>query len=374
MPASGADNLPKQPFNGATLRQVVRVSIGGEKLRLRLSNAFGDSPLILRSVFVGPSRSSKGGVIDPHSQFPVLFNGNASAMIPAGAEYLSDAVLMTVPPLSDVTITMLIERAPHSITSHDGARATSFLVSGNHVLDDHFSSPESFTHWYFLAGVEVQGISNVASVVTLGDSITDGHGSSTDANNRWPDVLAARLSKVHLGVVNRGIGGNRVLQDGLGPNALARFDRDVLATPGARYLIILEGVNDIGVLDRTESHTVETHNALVREIEAAYVQIVARAHSQGIAIFGGTVMPFRGSNYYHLSDQTEADRNALNQWIRTSGVFDSVIDFDKAMRDPSRPDHLDPAVDCGDHLHPNPTGYMRMGELVPLDLFWQLNQ
>jgi lysophospholipase L1-like esterase len=367
--AAGADNLPKQSFDGATLRESVRVSIGGDKLRVRLSNAFGDSPLILRSVFVGPSRSTKGGVIDPHSQFPVLFNGNASAMIPAGAEYLSDAVLMTVPPLSDVTITMLIERAPHSITSHDGARATSFLVSGNHVLDDHLTSPESFTHWYFLAGIEVQGISNVGSVVALGDSITDGHAATTDANDRWPDVLASKLSKVHFGVVNRGIGGNRVLADGLGPSMLSRFDRDVLATPGARYLIVLEGVNDIGGLDRTESHTAETHSALVREIEAAYAQIVARAHSQGIAVFGGTVTPFRGSDYYRPSDRTEADRNALNQWIRTSGVFDAVIDFDKAMRDPSRPDHLDPAVDCGDHLHPNPTGYVRMGELVPLDLF-----
>jgi lysophospholipase L1-like esterase len=374
MAAWGAENFPKQPLNGATLRQVVRVSVGGEKLRLRLSNAFGDSPLVLQSVFVGPSRSNKAGMIDPHSQIPVLFNGNASVMIPAGAEYLSDAVLMNVPPLSDVTITMLIERAPHAITTHSGAHATSLLVSGNHVLDNRLSSPESFTHWFFLAGVEVQAAPNVASVVTFGDSITDGHGSSTDANDRWPDVLAARLSKAHIGVVNRGIGGNRVLQDGLGPNALARFDRDVLATPGARYLIVLEGVNDIGGLDRTEPHPAETHNALVREIEAAYVQIAVRAHSQGIAVFGGTVTPFRDSDYYHPSDQTEADRNALNQWIRTSGVFDSVIDFDKATRDPARPDHLDPAVDCGDHLHPNPAGYKRMGDLVPLDLFRQPSQ
>jgi lysophospholipase L1-like esterase len=367
MAAWGAENFPKQPLNGTTLRQVVRVSIGGEKLRLRLSNAFGDSPLILRSVSIGPS--SKAGVIDPHTQIPVLFSGNASAMIPAGAEYLSDAVSMTVPPLSDVTITMLIERAPHTITTHSGAHATSWLASGNHVLDPQLSSPESFTHWFFLAGVEVQAASNSSTVVAFGDSITDGHGSLTDADDRWPDILAARLSKAHIGVVNRGIGGNRVLQDGLGPNALARFDRDVLATPGARYLIVFEGVNDIGGLDRTEAHAAETHNALVREIEAAYVQIAARAHSQGIAVFGATVTAFRDSDYYHPSDQTEADRNALNQWIRTSGVFDAVIDFDKVTRDPLRPDHLDPAVDCGDHLHPNPTGYKRMGELISLDLF-----
>jgi lysophospholipase L1-like esterase len=370
--AGGTDDLPKQPFDGATLRQIVRVSVGGTKLRLLLSNAFGDSPLVLQSVYVGRSRSSKVEMIDPHSQLPVLFNGNASVTIPAGAEYLSDAVLMNVPALSDVTITMLIEKAPHTITTHSGARATSLLVAGNHVLDNPLSSPESFPHWFFLGDVEVQGALNVASIVTLGDSITDGHGATTDANDRWPDVLAARLSKAHIGVVNRGIGGNHVLQDGLGPNVLARFDRDVLATHGVRYLIVLEGVNDIGGLDRTEPHPAAMHNALVREIEAAYVQIVARAHSQGIAVFGATVTAFRDSGYYHPSDQTEADRNALNQWIKTSDVFDAVIDFDKAMRDPARPDHLDPTVDCGDHLHPNPTGYKRMGEFVPLELFRQL--
>jgi lysophospholipase L1-like esterase len=372
--ADGADNLPKQSFDGATLRQSVRVSTGGAKLRLCLSNVFGDRPLVLRSVYVGPPRSSKNGVIDPHSQFSVLFNGNASVTIPAGAEYLSDAVMMTVPPLSDVTITILIDKAPNSITTHSGARATSFLVSGNHALDDRLSSPESFAHWYFLAGVEVQGAPNAGSVVALGDSITDGHGATTDANDRWPDVLAARLSKANIAVVNRGIGGNRVLADGLGPSALSRFDRDVLATPGARYLIVLEGVNDIGGLDRTTVHDPGVHRALVEALEAAFVDMAARAHSHGLTVFGGTVTPFRGSDYYHPSDQTEADRNALNQWIRTSGVFDAVIDFEKAMRDPSQPDHLDPAVDCGDHLHPNPTGYRRMGELVPLDLFRQPNQ
>jgi len=367
--ADGADNLPKQPFSGTTLRQVVRISIGGTKLRLRLSNAFGDGPLVLRSVYVSPSGPGKSGVVDPHTQLPVLFNGNAIAMIPAGAEYVSDAVSMTVPPLSDVTITMLIEAAPRSITTHSGARATSFLVSGDHVRDERLSAPETFAHWYFLAGVEVQGISKAASVVTLGDSITDGHAASTDANERWPDVLAARLSKAQIGVVNRGIGGNRVLADGLGPSMLARFDRDVTATPGARYLIVLEGVNDLGGLDRTSVHDSQAHDALVKALETAFVQIVARAHSQGLAVFGGTITPYRGSDYYHPSDQSEADRNALNHWIRTSGVFDSVIDFDKAMRDPSKPSFLDPEVDSGDHLHPNPIGYKRMGELVSLDLF-----
>ncbi len=367
--ADVAADLPKQSFDGATLRETVRISIGGSKLRLRLSNAFGDGPLVLRSVFVASSGTGKDGAIDAHSQVQIRFNGSTTTVIPAGAEYLSDAVPVQVPPLSDLTVTMLIERAPNSITTHAAARATSFLVSGNHVLEGKFSSPESFTHWYFLAGVEVQSISNVASVIAFGDSITDGHGAATDANERWPDVLATRLSQAHVGVVNRGIGGNRVLQDGLGPNALARFDRDVLATSGGRYVIVLEGINDLGGLDRTETHASETHEALVKALEGAFVQIVARAHSRGLTVFGGTLTPYVGSDYYHPSSQSEADRNALNQWIRTSGVFDAVIDFDKTMRDPAHPDRLDPEVDSGDHLHPNSVGYKRMGELIPLSFF-----
>jgi lysophospholipase L1-like esterase len=345
-------------------------------LRLRLSNAFGDRALVLRSVYAGPSLSGPSlphndGSIDPSLQHQVRFNGHAGTTIPAGAEYVSDAVPISVQPLSDVTITMLIDKAPNSITTHSGARTTSFAVAGDHLLEPRLPSPETFPHWYFLAGVEVQGTAKAAAVVTLGDSITDGHGASTDGNDRWPDVLAARLSKAQVAVVNRGIGGNRVLDDGLGPNALKRFDRDVLATPGAGYAIVLEGINDLGVLDRTEVHSAETHAALVEALEAAFSQIATQAHAHGIAVFGGTVMPFLGSAYYHPSEQSESDRKLLNQWIRTSGVFDAVIDFDKAMSDPAQPGHLDPSVDSGDHLHPNPAGYKRMGELIPLDLFRQ---
>ena len=205
--------------------------------------------------------------------------------------------------------------------------------------------------------------------MTLGDSITDGHGVALDTNARWPDELARRLSKAKIGVVNQGIGGNRVLEDGLGPNALARFGRDVLGTPGARYLIVLEGVNDLGGLDRVEVHSPEAHEAIVKALETAFVQMVERAHSHGIVVFGGTVTPYRGSDYYHPSQQSEADRIAFNEWIRTSGVFDAVIDFDKSMRDPAHPDRMDREVDSGDHLHPNPAGYKRMGEIVPLELF-----
>jgi lysophospholipase L1-like esterase len=367
--AVGAEDLPKQPFDGATLRQVVRISVGGTKLRLHLSNAFGDRALVVRSVYAGPAGSTGAGAVDPHSQFPVFFNGNAGATIPAGAEYVSDPVSITVAPLSDVTITMLIDSAPKSITTHSGARATTYLISGDHVIEDRFLSPETLPHWYFLAGVEVQGAPKVTSVVTLGDSITDGHGVALDTNQRWPDVLARRLSKARIAVVNQGIGGNRVLEDGLGPNALARFDRDVLGTTGARYLIVLEGVNDLGGLDRTAVHPPEAHDALVKALETAFVQIVDRAHSHGLVVFGGTVTPYRDSDYYHPSEQSEADRNALNQWIRTAGVFDAVIDFDKAMRDPAHPDRMDREVDSGDHLHPNPAGYERMGETIPLELF-----
>jgi lysophospholipase L1-like esterase len=276
---------------------------------------------------------------------------------------------MSSAPLSDLVVTMMIESAPEGVTFHSGARATSFLLSGDHVADAQFISPQTLTHWYFLAGVEVAGGKDVGAVVTLGDSITDGHGATTDANERWPDVLARRLVGDGVGVVNQGIGGNRVLQDSLGPNALARFDRDVLSTPGVRYLIILEGINDLGGLDRFEEHSKETHDALVEELKGAFRQMVERAHAHGIRVYGATLTPYLGSGYYHPSVRSEEDRQNLNRWIRTSSTFDDVIDFDALVRDPSDSDHLAPESDSGDHLHPGPAGYKRMGEGISLKLF-----
>ena len=228
-------------------------------------------------------------------------------------------------------------------------------------------------HWYQVSGVDVRLAGPVAAVVTLGDSITDGHGATTNGNDRWPDVLARRLQSAAktrgVGVLNAGIGGNRLLLDGLGPNVLARFDRDVLAPAGVRYLIVLEGVNDLGTLTRDVDVGQVEHDALVRRILSAYEQIAERARAHGIKVIGATILPYGGSAYYHPGPANEADRQAINQWIRQSKSFDAVVDFDKAMRDPTHPNQLSPACDSGDHLHPSPAGYRVMGEAIPLGLF-----
>jgi lysophospholipase L1-like esterase len=209
--------------------------------------------------------------------------------------------------------------------------------------------------------------------VVLGDSITDGRGSTTNGNNRWTNVLAQRLQDSRktrkIGVSNQGTGGNHLLTDGLGPNVLARFDRDVLAQAGVRWVIVFEGVNDLGGLAHGGEVSPADHAALVRQVLAAYQQIIARAHAQGLRVYGATITPYVGSDYYHPGPLSEADRQAVNQWIRAAGHFDAVIDFDAVMRDPQHPDHLLPAYDCGDHLHPSVEGYKAMGGAIPLDLF-----
>jgi lysophospholipase L1-like esterase len=211
--------------------------------------------------------------------------------------------------------------------------------------------------------------------VVLGDSITDGHGATTNGNDRWTDVLAQRLQSSSntrsIGVSNQGIGGNHLLTDGLGPNALARFDRDVLAPTGARWVILFEGVNDLGGLARNGEVTPVEHAALVKRVLSAYEQIILRAHAHGLRVFGATVTPYARSNHYHPGPLSEADRQAVNAWIRAPGHFDAVIDFDSIVRNPQHPDRLSAAFDCGDHLHPSPAGYRAMGEAIPLSLFAQ---
>jgi lysophospholipase L1-like esterase len=336
---------------------------------LHLSNAFGERSLKLRSVYAAVSKTVKGGEVSPALQHEVDFSKQTAVEIPAGAEYLSDVVPVEVPPFADVAITFVVESAPAVVTSHPGARATTYVATGEHSLDENLPQPETVQHWYFLAGVEVLQPTPRGSVVILGDSITDGHGATDDANDRWPDVLARRLEGTGLSVVNAGIGGNRVLQDGSGPNALARLDRDVMAVPQVRFLIVFEGVNDLGTLDRLADQPAAAHDALVASLEAAYTQIATRAHAHGIKVYGATVTPYVGSSYYHPDARAEKDRQTLNQWIRLSRMFDGVIDFDQTVRDPAHPDRLLDAADSGDHLHPGPRGYKMMGEAVPLSLF-----
>jgi lysophospholipase L1-like esterase len=234
------------------------------------------------------------------------------------------------------------------------------------------TSAQAVEHWYFLSGIDVAASSVTPALVALGDSITDGHGATINGNDRWTDDLAARVSRsasAALAVLNAGIGGNRMLADGLGPNALARFDRDVIAQTGVRYVIVLEGINDIGTLTRTASATEAQHKALVSRMIGAYAQMIARAHAHGIRIIGGTILPFMGSAFYHPDAANEADRQAVNVWVRAAGHFDGVVDFDAIAADKANPGQLRPEYDSGDHLHPSPAGYRAMAAGIAEGLF-----
>jgi lysophospholipase L1-like esterase len=278
---------------------------------------------------------------------------------------------MPLAPLTTLAISMHFPEQPAGQTGHPGSRATSYLVPGEHVGDAELTGATKIEHWYFLTEVDAAEPPQSSAVAVVGDSITDGHGVPPDSNERWTDVLAQRLVAAHrnVGVLNLGIGGNRILLDGLGPNAVARFGRDVIDRPGVKYLIVLEGVNDLGTSTRDHPISAEEHRALVQHIIAGYAQMVARAHNDGIKAIGATIMPYAGSGYYHPGAANEADRQAINAWIRASGHFDAVLDFDKLMRDPKRPTYLRPDYDLGDGLHPSVKGYQAMGDSVPLSLF-----
>ncbi|MGH9609265.1 MAG: SGNH/GDSL hydrolase family protein [Bryobacteraceae bacterium] len=367
------NSLAPADLRDATLRQIVHLSIGGSELRVHLSNAFGTAPLRIDSVHIARAPSPAADRIDPNTDQALTFEGKPYVTIPAGAEYISDPVAFAAKPLSNLAITLYIHSPPAHETGHPGSRATSYVVHGNRVAARDFAKPKKIDHWYFISGVDVAAPRKAFAVAILGDSITDGHASTTNGNNRWTDVLARRLqanpATRDIGVLNEGIGGNRVLLDGLGPNALARFNRDVIAQPGVRYFIVLEGVNDLGMLTRNRKMPASAHRKMVHRIIGAYSQMIERAHEHGIEAIGATIMPYAGSDYYHPGPASEADREAINKWIRAPGHFDAVIDFAKIMRDPAHPSHLRPAYDSGDHLHPSPKGYRVMGDAVPLTLF-----
>jgi lysophospholipase L1-like esterase len=367
------NTLPADAQRDITIRQIFHVSIGGAVLRIHLSNAFGKQPLYFTSVHIALPAAADSSAIDPQSDKALGFAGNSDVIVPAGADYISDPIQFPLAPLSNIAITFHLDALPDVQTGHPGSRATSYYTYGDQVSSASLKDAKSIDHWYLISGIDVLSPTDGASIVALGDSITDGHAATTNGNDRWTDVLAQRLqqspSTKNIGVLNQGIGGNHLLTDGLGPNALARFNRDVLAQAGGRWVIVLEGVNDLGGLTRNGEVSGTEHDALLHRILAAYQQIIARAHSAGIHVIGATITPYTGSDYYHPGPASEADREAINQWIRTPGHFDDVVDFDKVVRDPSHQAQLLPAYDSGDHLHPSPAGYHAMGDAVPLLLF-----
>ncbi len=373
-------NLPPAPFTqdklafgNTTLRQTVRASIGGHHLRLRFSNAFGDTTLPITAVSVALPVGGRAGVsgIEAGSSRPVTFGGRSSVVVPAGAQMVSDALPFRVAPGQNLSVTAYLAdgQASNHITSHPGSRTTSYLVPGNHLDDPDLAGAVAVEHWYFLSELELWAGPRARAAVVVGDSLTDGRGSTTDMNNRWPDLLGNRLRAsartADVAIVNQSAGGNRVLHDGLGPNVLARLDRDVLAQSGAAWMFLFEGINDIG----TASATPAAQKAVADDLTAAYMQIVVRAHAQGILVYAATLTPFGGSEYDDPSGYREAARQSVNAWIRGSGCFDAIVDFDRAAREPADPYRLLASIDVGDHLHLNPAGYRLLADTVPAALF-----
>jgi lysophospholipase L1-like esterase len=373
-------NLPPPPFTTATgvfadstVRQTLHVSIGGRKLRLRISNAFGDTALPITSAHVALPEGGAAGAsaIRPGSDRALTFQGRGSVTVPAGAQAVSDPIGFDLAAASNLTVTIYLAGGQPSlnVTSHPGSRTTTSMVAGNHVADADLVGAARVAHWYFLSGLEVSADDDAAGVVMLGDSLTDGRGSTTDQNDRWPDQLATRL-RAHartddIAVLNQAAGGNRVLNDGLGPNLLARLDRDLLAHSGIRWALVFEGINDIGTADATEQAQRDVADELIR----AYEQIIIRAHARDILVYGATLTPIEGSFYFDDTGFREAARQRVNHWIRTSGRFDAVVDFDGAARDPAHPTVIAPALDSGDHLHLNPAGYKALADAVDVRLF-----
>jgi lysophospholipase L1-like esterase len=360
-------------FSNRTIRQTMHLSIGGRKVRIRLSNEFGVKPVLIGAASIGvPGR---GADVVAASLRPLTFGGEKSVIIPPGAPAISDPVEFNVAPLADVTVSLYLPAATDLGTVHATGLQTAYVsTAGDFTASSSFPVADRFENRYFLSSIMVEPASPARAIVTFGDSITDGSRSSVNANGRWPDVLARRLQEAgaSVAVLNQGIAGNRVLSDGAGVNALARFERDVLSEPGVSHVVILVGINDIGW-----PGTAIESNGLVRtadEIIAGYKQLIERAHLRGIKVIGSPLMPFENAlggtpsqGYY--TPEKEAKRLAVNAWIRTSGAFDGLLDFDRIVANPAHPSAIAAAYDSGDHLHPNDEGYRAMGESIDLKLF-----
>ena len=357
---------PVRSFNSQTVRLIVRPTLGGGRLRITLSNAFGTAPLVVGGAQV--AIRGKESAVDTKTARTLKFSGSAATTIPPAAVIISDPVDLTFVAGTDLAVDLYVPSdtaaSGSPLTMHTGAMQTSYVSgTGNFVGSDPFPVAATTASWFLLARVEVVAPSATGVIVAFGDSITDGTRSTPNTNNRWPDLLAKRIAQAgsqKLAVVNAGIAGNRVLLDGAGPSALARFDRDVIAQPGVTHVIVLEGINDIG---QGRSNPLPS----VPDLIAGHRQLIVRAHARGLKIFGATLTPYEGAAY--ATPEGEAKRAALNEWIRTSKEYDGVIDFDAATRDPNQPTRFLAAYNSGDNLHPNDAGYKAMADAIDLSLF-----
>jgi lysophospholipase L1-like esterase len=356
-------------FAGRTVRMFARISIGGRRFRVRLSNAYGTDKLVVGAARI--ALRSDGAAIAPESDRRLTFKGSTSTVIPIGALVVSDSVELDVPALADVAVSLYVPSTIHQPTGHGNGHQTNYLsppgdFTGTHPIPD----AERTEDYLFLSGIETLALADAGCVVAFGDSLTEGNISTLDANTRWPNELARRLAARSasrpMAVINQGIGGNRILHDVRGESGLRRFDRDVLAQTGATHVIVLLGINDI------RNRTGKAEEAVsANEMIVGLQQLAVRAQARGLKIFGGTLLTFEHETFNpgFYTEEGEAKRQAVNEWVRRAGAFDAVIDFEKALRDPDHPTRMLPVYDCGDHLHPSDAGYVHMGEVIDLSLF-----
>jgi lysophospholipase L1-like esterase len=375
-------DLPPPPFTrdglvlpDSTLRQTIRVSAGARRVRLRISNAFGGTELSVARACVARPGGGQAGVscVEAGTSRTVTFAGRPGVVVAAGEHAVSDPVDFPVAVAAGVTVTMYLaagQPAAGGVTAHPGSRTTSYLTAGDHVADRRLPRAVPVDHWYLLGALEACSGPATAAAVILGDSLTDGRGSTTNGNDRWPDqlldLMRSRGDTRGIALLNQGIGGNRVLRDGLGPAVLARLGRDALAVAGVKWLVVFAGVNDTGTADATDA----AQRQVAADLCTAYERITAKARAAGMRVYGATLTPFGGNEPYDdPAGHREAARQAVNAWIRAGLGFDAVLDFDQAVRDPRHPRRVRPSFDSGDHLHLNPAGYRALAGAVPAGLF-----